>query len=62
MDKGTNCLRKDKLTEAQARARVAALRNRKRFKGICAYRCPLDPGHWHIGRSRFARRFRGKAR
>jgi hypothetical protein len=58
MNQGADCLRKDRLTEAQARARVAALRNRKRFRGINAYRCRLDPRHWHIGRSRFASRFR----
>jgi hypothetical protein len=43
------------MTEKEARAAVAILRNRKRFRGINAYQCELDKTHWHVGRSRFAR-------
>ena len=44
MDPAVNCLRKDKLTEAQARARVAMLRNRKRFQGDLRVPVPAGPG------------------
>jgi hypothetical protein len=52
MDIGTNCLRKQPMTEAAARATVARLRHRKAYKGVRAYQCQLDKSHWHIGRPR----------
>lgn len=53
MDPIANCGRHKKMTEAAAKGAARALRNRKRFKGISAFKCRVGGEvHWHVGRGK----------
>jgi hypothetical protein len=57
MDQVQSCLRHKRYgTEQAARAAAAALRTRRRYQSIGAYKCREggEP-HWHVGRTRLRR-------
>ena len=39
------------MTEAAAKGAARALRNRKKYKGINAFKCKQGD-HWHVGRAK----------